>query len=102
MDKDKEFCYICFEEKSIENPFSESVCVCKGTINIHSTCLQELLEHNIKKCTICKTDYKTPKLYRDSLELIMYYDNYYERKYMYTITKNGRKKGLYQEWHKNG
>lgn len=92
-------CYMCYEGANEINKFAERVCACKGSIQIHKNCLNQLRERGIRTCSICKAYYNIPRIYHNGLELIYIFS---ERIRMYTINSNGEKHGLYEEWWENG
>jgi hypothetical protein len=51
-------CYICLEEDGVLMP--SKGCECKGSIEIHASCLQEWFANteNPFQCSVCKTDFK--------------------------------------------
>ncbi len=50
-------CYICLDDSQEESPFvTPNPCKCKGTIRIHETCLEQVMNHR-RNCGICKTIY---------------------------------------------
>ena len=66
-------CYICYEQETPTNPYALNPrpCPCKGSIEIHKTCLQAVLKstHN---CSICKFKYDLTYLpKKDGRELII-------------------------------
>lgn len=70
--EEKVLCYLCYDEESEANPYLKEPppCECKGSIVIHSNCLQEVLKTS-RVCTICKTKYKLHYLpNRNGLELV--------------------------------
>lgn len=58
---DEILCYICYDEATPANPFmAPSPCVCRGSLHLHRTCYNRLLELAAAEgkpanCSICKT-----------------------------------------------
>lgn len=54
-------CIICYES---DEDFCNSIqypCLCKGSLGIHSICLEDLyFIHGYKFCSICNAEYKIP------------------------------------------
>lgn len=57
-EEEEDVCYYCYEEASTENPFAVTPkpCLCRGSICIHRSCLQEILTRT-NNCGICKAPY---------------------------------------------
>jgi antitoxin component YwqK of YwqJK toxin-antitoxin module len=94
--EDKVVCYICFEHESKENQYASEPppCVCKGSIVIHKTCLQNVIKTS-RNCTICKTKYKINYLpQKDGRELVIEVSQDGER-IEYTVNERGEKHGSY-------
>jgi antitoxin component YwqK of YwqJK toxin-antitoxin module len=60
---DEKLCYICYDVNSAVNPFLDpSPCACRGSLHLHNTCYNRLLELAAAEgkpaaCTICKTKF---------------------------------------------
>lgn len=51
-------CYICYDEESLQAPFCKPPpCHCKGSIQIHLSCLYKI-QQSATVCSICKAPYK--------------------------------------------
>jgi RING-variant domain/MORN repeat variant len=89
-------CYICFEPSTEENPFvtDPRPCLCKGSIEIHKQCLEQVLKPT-RHCSVCKAKYHKQYLpHRDGKELVIEAVDsgvYAE----YTINDDGQKHGTY-------
>ena len=71
-----EECYICFEKESPENKFAIQPCKCKGSLHIHTQCLQTLCEkNNTLVCIVCKTDFAYNFMYAQYVKL--YFKNHW-------------------------
>lgn len=81
-------CYICYDDTETTNPFVHNPCECKGSLSIHTNCLQDLFnQHNASAyynsfmalyCTICNSPYKTykhpPVTYADGYPVLQFPD----------------------------
>ncbi len=53
-----EVCYICHEEATERDQFIDpNPCICKGSIKLHNSCLEELLRTTYR-CGICRTTFR--------------------------------------------
>jgi antitoxin component YwqK of YwqJK toxin-antitoxin module len=89
-------CYICYENESKNNPYAAEPkpCICKGSIVIHKSCLENVLKTS-RNCSICKCKYNLKYLpQKDGRELIISTSEYGER-IEYTINERGEKHGSY-------
>lgn len=120
-------CYICYETESPTNIYADKPCNCKGSMRIHTNCLQRMVSY-AKYCMTCHTPYRFPKRYRGGLPLIIGIDAK-DHRYVYTLTEHspkgeihgihqeltlenqliecsvvhhGERDGLYQEWYEDG
>lgn len=96
----KSFCYVCFDDESIDTPYCEDVCSCKGTTKLHQCCFQKLRDQT--KCTICLEKFKNVDHLRtdDILELHKVVEYQYSWKHEYTVDQKGRKQGVYRIYYK--
>ncbi len=111
-------CYICYDQQSDENLFVDpNPCDCKGTIKIHNSCLQELMNQT-NSCGVCKKIWQingTKQLFYPDGQLkeekhyingLMegLYKEYHENGQLYIIMNyhNGKKEGLYNQYYDNG
>jgi len=86
MEKDK--CYLCYEEATEERQFVDpNPCDCKGTIKLHSSCAQELI-NNSESCGICKVPWRFTGIKR-------YVESTYIEEYTYV---DGIREGLYRKY----
>jgi antitoxin component YwqK of YwqJK toxin-antitoxin module len=88
-------CYICYEDESKNNPYvaEPSPCICKGSIVIHKSCLENVLKTS-RNCSICKTKYNLKYLpQKDGRELIETSES--GNRIEYTINERGEKHGSY-------
>jgi hypothetical protein len=52
-------CYICYEGATAAQPFAKQPCACKGSLQIHISCLQTLLQTQTHTtCKTCDTEYQ--------------------------------------------
>jgi len=52
-------CYICYDKETNSNKFCNyQPCKCKGSIAIHESCLEKLINHCNNRCTICNSIFK--------------------------------------------
>lgn len=58
-------CYICYESETAVYPFAVQPCVCKGSLKVHTICLEKLLETDTS-CKICDTEYRVKPIYKHS------------------------------------
>ena len=81
--------------------FAIDPCKCRGSIQIHQSCLKKLW-NRYACCGICKTKWNKPKKYNRKEKGI--YQSWYENGQLYTQCnyKNGILEGLYQRWHEKG
>jgi RING-variant domain/MORN repeat variant len=92
---DQVVCYICFEPDTKENPYvtNPRPCPCKGSIEIHQQCLEQLLKAS-RHCSICKSKYHLKYLpKREGKELICIVQG--NRIIEYTVNESGQKHGSY-------
>lgn len=91
---ESKICYICFEPETDDTPFAKNPrpCSCKGSIEIHTKCLEKVIKTNARTCSICKVKYNIKYLpTKHGLELkIEYRDGYVLE---YTLNANGQKHG---------
>jgi len=88
-------CYICYEDESKNNPYAvePNPCICKGSIVIHTKCLENVLKTS-RNCSICKAKYNLKYLpQKDGRELIE--TSEYGNRIEYTINERGEKHGSY-------
>lgn len=94
-------CYICYEQETPATPYANNPrpCQCKGSIEIHESCLKNVVRTG-HDCSICKKKYTLAYLpQRDGRELITknlttnytieYTINEYEQIHGSYIVKNG-------------
>ena len=96
-------CYICYENESKENPYASepNPCTCKGSIIIHTKCLENVIKTS-RNCSICKSKYNLKYLpQKDGRELIIETSEYGKR-IEYTINERGEKYGSYIIKNSNG
>jgi antitoxin component YwqK of YwqJK toxin-antitoxin module len=89
-------CYICYECETQDNLYATNPkpCICRGTIAIHTRCLENALKTS-RNCSICKTKYNLTYLpKKDGKELIIERD-ILGRQVEYTINERGEKHGTY-------
>lgn len=87
-------CYICYENESKENPYALSPCMCKGSIVIHKSCLENMIKFS-RICSICKSKYNLKYLpQKKGRELIVKTSDYGDS-IEYTINELGEKHGSY-------
>jgi len=89
-------CYICFESETPSNIFAKDPkpCICKGSIEIHEKCLQNVVK-NSHNCSICKSRYNLKYLpTKDGKELIIEASND-GGVIEYTVDEQGEKHGSY-------
>jgi antitoxin component YwqK of YwqJK toxin-antitoxin module len=89
-------CYICFDKETEQNPYANNPrpCSCKGSIKIHRSCLDIILD-NCRICTICKNRYNKEYLpTKDGREVIINRNDRGEIE-EYTVNERGEKHGSY-------
>jgi antitoxin component YwqK of YwqJK toxin-antitoxin module len=101
--EDQIVCYICYDSETNDNKYVSNPrpCQCKGSIQIHLRCLNQIIKTD-RKCSICKCRYNIKYLpQKDGRELIIRQTNsgYIEE---YTIDENGQKHGSYTLKNKDG
>jgi hypothetical protein len=74
---EEDFCVICYEPGDF---VKSQPCECKGTLQFHSKCLDELKKHT-HMCPTCKTEFKLP----DGPAVLKIHDNT-----MYVTIVNGK------------
>ena len=96
-------CYICYENESKENPYASepNPCPCKGSIVIHTKCLENVIKTS-RNCSICKSKYNLKYLpQKDGRELIIETAEYGKR-IEYTVNERSEKHGSYVIKNSNG
>ncbi len=94
MDHSIDKCYLCFEEETDERHFIDpNPCNCKGTIKLHSSCAQELIERTVS-CGICNNAWRYTGLKR-----IMYPNGTLKEETNYV---NGIKEGISTHYDSEG
>lgn len=101
--EDQIVCYICYDNEANDNKYASNPrpCQCKGSIQIHLRCLNQIIKSD-RKCSICKCRYNIKYLpQKDGRELIIRQTNsgYTEE---YTVNENGEKHGSYTLKNKDG
>ena len=87
-------CYICYENESKENPYASEPCICKGSIIIHTKCLENIIKTS-RTCSICKSKYNLKYLpQKNGRELIIETSDYGDH-IEYTINEQGERHGSY-------
>ena len=93
-------CYICLEAETKQNKFHNTRCGCTGSVNIHKHCYDDLIfSRGTAECCVCKRDMIEYCI--DSGMQVIYkaVDDLHIAKY--TISTDGKKQGVYYEYHKN-
>jgi len=89
-------CFLCYESDPSQTYITP--CLCKGTIQIHVGCYEQLRER-CTVCPICKHPY--PARMRDGLEIIEAAD-WFGHRVSYTINAVGERHGTYESRRSNG
>ena len=94
--EDQIVCYICYDSETNDNKYVSNPrpCQCKGSIQIHLRCLNQIIKTD-RKCSICKCRYNIKYLpQKDGRELIIRQTSsgYIEE---YTVNGAGQKYGSY-------
>lgn len=97
-----EECYICFEPEDktqyIYTFVKTDICKCKGSLRIHKSCYDKVLEHtNI--CGICKTKYKIDYIFVNGLAEVIERTPFYRT--VYSIDKKLQKQGIHRTYYEN-
>lgn len=92
-------CYVCYNSETDTLKFIDyEVCLCKGSIQIHKSCLEKILE-TTNICGICKSRYKQQLKFVNGLAEVVERKNGYRT--IYKVDTEYKKQGFYKIYYEN-